>query len=79
VRYSEFGYGASGWSVGLEGRLGDLRVGMVATATRRHGAKDVGVGSRVRQIVRAFLDATCFIKHLDYRSIGTFVGVRGAV
>ena len=47
------------WSVALRGRPGQLRVVRVTTTRRNHRYRDIGVGSRMRDLVRVFPRAVC--------------------
>ena len=47
------------WSVALRGQPGQLRVVRVTTSRRNHRYRGIGVGSRMRELVRVFPNATC--------------------
>ena len=47
------------WSVGLRGQPGKLRVVRVTTTRRNHRYRGIGVGSRMRDLVRVFPNAVC--------------------
>jgi hypothetical protein len=60
AQYLELQWGYAAWTVGFEGRPVALRVVKVATTLRGQRTRtNLGTGSRIRDIVRAYPQATC--------------------
>lgn len=67
-RFVELQWGYAEWSVGFQGRRGRLRAVMVGTTLRSQRTRSgLGVGSRVRDVLRVHPNATCS----DWVGIGT--------
>jgi hypothetical protein len=60
------------WTIGFRGTPGRFRAVRVVTSLRRHRYRGIGVGSRVRAVVRVFPRARC----RDYLSAGYQLFVR---
>ena len=59
-RYVELQWGYGEWTVGLQGRPGRMRVVMVSTTLRaQRTPSNLGIGSRLRDILRVYPRATC--------------------
>jgi hypothetical protein len=72
-------YWDAGWTVGYTGRRGRLRVVRVSTQARNQRTPArIGVGSRPRDIVRAYPGARCAERYRRYRyvRVGRYVSVR---
>jgi hypothetical protein len=70
--YVEYAWDYAVWTVGFQGRPGRLRAVKISTALRAERTRQgLGVGSRIREVVRVFPSATC----LD-TNVGRLVIVR---
>jgi hypothetical protein len=60
VRYVELQWGYAEWSVGFQGRAGRMRAVRVGTTLRSQRTRsNLGTGSRIRDILRVYPNATC--------------------
>lgn len=60
LRYVELDWDGATWTVGFQGRPGALKVVKVATTLARQRTRQgLGPGSRIRDILRAYPQATC--------------------
>ena len=67
-RYVEFQWGYAEWSVGFQGPAGRMRAVRVGTTLRSQRTRsNLGTGSRIRDIVRVYPQATCS----DWAGLGT--------
>jgi len=76
--YVEHDWDYARWTVGYEGRRGQLRVVRVATnQSTQRTPQGVGVGSQPRDIVRAYPAARCALRYLNRRwdLLGRYVTV----
>ena len=63
-RYVEYSWDYGWWSVGLQGRAGDLRVVRIGTSSSRERTPaGIGPGSHVRDVVRRYPGAQCRRNH----------------
>ena len=73
-RYVEYAWDYTRWTVGFAGRGDDLRVTKVATTLRaQRTPRRIGVGSRVREILRAYPNAACVGRWYSDPDPGTWV------
>jgi hypothetical protein len=77
--YVEHDWDYARWTVGYEGRPGQLRVVRVATNTRtQRTPQRIGVGSRPRDVIRAYRNARCVERNRTdgIARVGRFLTVR---
>ena len=77
--YVEHDWDYGRWTVGYEGRPGQLKVVRVATLQdTQRTPKRIGVGSRPREVVAAYPNVRCAERYRNYRwdRIGRFLTVR---
>jgi hypothetical protein len=63
-QYLELGWDFAAWTVGFEGRAGQLRVVNVATSLASQRARKVGPGATVPAVVKAFPSVRCSDRRL---------------
>jgi hypothetical protein len=57
--HREYAWNWTEWTVAFRGTRGRFRAVRVVTTLRRHRYRAIGVGSRVRAVLRVFPQATC--------------------
>jgi hypothetical protein len=73
-RYIEYDWDYTRWTVGFAGRADSLRASKIGTTLRtQRTPRGIGVGSRVRDILRAYPTAACVGRWYDDPDPGTWV------
>ena len=69
VNYVEYQWDLAAWTVGFQGRAGRLRAVRIGTTLHRERTRaGLGVGSRIRDVVRVYPRATCTAAGLNGES-----------